>query len=77
MLGLGSGKAADRYGPRPVLIAGALLLGSGLLITSRVDSIWVGYLSYGLLVGSAVGCAYVPMVATVGRAASRSFVQRA
>ncbi len=66
VLGLGSGKAADRYGPRPVLIAGALLLGSGLLITSRVDSIWVGYLSYGLLVGSAVGCAYVPMVATVG-----------
>ncbi len=66
VLGLGSGKAADRFGPRPVLIAGALLLGGGLLITSRVDSIWLGYLSYGLLVGSAVACAYVPMVATVG-----------
>src|SRR5690606_36892624 len=61
-----SGKAADRFGPRPVLIAGALLLGSGLRITSRVPSIWLGYLSYGVLVGSAVACAYVPMVATVG-----------
>jgi len=38
LLGLGSGKLADRFGPRPVLIVGALLLGTGLLLTSRVSS---------------------------------------
>jgi MFS family permease len=66
LLGLVSGKAADRFGPRPVLVTGAVLLGVGLLVTSRVTSIWLGYLSYGILVGSAVACCYVPMVATVG-----------
>ena len=66
--GLGplSGKAADRFGPRPVLIVGAVSLGVGLIATSWVDSIWVGYLTYGLGVGTAVACAYVPMVAVVG-----------
>lgn len=66
VLGLVSGKAADRFGPRPVLLTGAVLLGVGLIITSRVSSIWLGYVTYGVLVGSAVACCYVPMVATVG-----------
>jgi predicted MFS family arabinose efflux permease len=66
VLGLVSGKAADRFGPRPVLLVGAVLLTAGLLATSRVESIWLGYVTYGALVGSAVACGYVPMVATVG-----------
>jgi len=66
VLGLVAGRAADRFGPRPVLLVGALALGSGLLATSRVESIWLGYATYGVLVGTAVACAYVPMVATVG-----------
>ena len=37
-----------------------------LLLTSRVHTIWLGYLTYGIGVGIAVACAYVPMVATVG-----------
>jgi predicted MFS family arabinose efflux permease len=65
-LGLVSGRLADRFGPRPVLVAGAAFLGVGLLATSRVNSIWVGYVTYGVGVGVAVACAYVPMVATVG-----------
>lgn len=65
-LGLFSGRVADRLGPRPVLLVGAGALGLGLLATSRVESIWVGYLTYGVGVGTAVACAYVPMVATVG-----------
>jgi predicted MFS family arabinose efflux permease len=65
-LGLVSGKAADRVGPRPVLITAAVVLGAALLLTSRVSSIWLGYLTYGVGVGIAVACAYVPMVATVG-----------
>jgi MFS family permease len=65
-LGLVSGKAADRFGPRPVLVVAAVVLGVALLLTSRVGSIWVGYVTYGVGVGIAVACAYVPMVATVG-----------
>ncbi len=65
-LGLFSGRIADRLGPRPVLLAGAVALGVGLLATSRVSSIWLGYVTYGVGVGTAVACAYVPMVATVG-----------
>jgi MFS family permease len=65
-LGLVSGKAADRYGPRPVLLVAAVTLGVALLLTSRVHTIWLGYLTYGIGVGIAVACAYVPMVAAVG-----------
>lgn len=65
-LGLVSGRAADRFGPRPVLLVGAASLGLGLLATSQVDSIVVGYVTYGLGAGTAVACGYVPMVATVG-----------
>ena len=42
------------------------MLGISLLLTSRVGSIWLGYLTYGVGVGIAVACAYVPMVAAVG-----------
>jgi len=71
-LGLVAGKAADRFGPRPLLIVAAVVLGVALVLTSRVPSIWLGYLTYGVGVGIAVACAYVPMVATVGA----WFVQR-
>lgn len=65
-LGVITGHIADVRGPRPVLIAGGVFLVVGLLATSRVQSIWLGYLTYGLGVGLGVACAYVPMVAAVG-----------
>jgi predicted MFS family arabinose efflux permease len=36
-----------------------------LLVTSAAQQLWVGYLGYGLGVGVAVACGYVPMVAAV------------
>ena len=65
-LGVVSGRLADIKGPRPILLFGAVAMVLGLVITSRVQSIWVGYLTYGLGVGIGVACAYVPMVAAVG-----------
>jgi len=65
-LGLFSGRLADRFGPRPLVLVAAASLGVALLLTSRVESIWLGYLTYGVGVGIAVACAYVPMVAAVG-----------
>lgn len=65
-LGVLTGRLADVYGPRPVLAVGSVFLVVGLLITSRVESITLGYLTYGVGVGVGVACAYVPMVAAVG-----------
>lgn len=65
-LSLITGRAADIWGPRPVLAVGAVALLLGLLATSRVDSLTLGYLTYGAGVGIAAACGYIPMVAVVG-----------
>lgn len=65
-LGLLTGRIGDRVGPKPLLITSAITLSGGVILTSRVDSIELGYLTYGLGLGIAVACAYVPMVAFVG-----------
>ncbi len=65
-LGIITGRFADRFGPRIVLVVGAVALFVGLMLTSRVDSLGMGYVTYGAGVGIAAACGYVPMVATVG-----------
>jgi MFS family permease len=65
-LGLITGRMVDRFGPRLVLAIGAASMLVGLLLTSRVDSLGAGYVTYGAGVGIAAACGYVPMVATVG-----------
>lgn len=67
-----AGPIADRIGPRPVLLVGGACLVLGLLATSRVGNLYLGYLTYGVGVGIGVGCCYVPMVATVGGWFARS-----
>lgn len=61
-----TGRMTDRFGPRLVLVVGAVAMFGGLILTSRVDSLGVGYVTYGAGVGIAAACGYVPMVATVG-----------
>ncbi len=66
ILGMFTGRIADRVGPRPVVVVGAVSMVMGLLLTAEVDSIQLGYVTYGLGVGIGVACCYVPMVAAVG-----------
>lgn len=66
VLGLWTGRWSDRVGPKPVMRTAAASLTIGLLLTSIVPNLWLGYLTYGIGVGFAIACAYVPMVATVG-----------
>jgi MFS family permease len=63
--GFGWGALSDRIGPRPVVLTGAILLGLGLLLASRAQTPLQFQLSFGLLVGIAVGSFFSPMIAAV------------
>jgi len=62
-----TGKIADRYGPRPVVAIGALLLGSGMILTAHVHSFALLFLTYGVGLGGAVACTYIPSISAVGQ----------
>ena len=63
--GFGWGALSDRIGPRPVVLAGALLLGLGLFLASHAQTPLQFQLAFGLLVGIAVGSFFSPMIAAV------------
>src|SRR5436309_7864491 len=54
LLGVVGGHLSDRFGPRPVVLAGALVIGAGLFATSYIDRLWLIYLTYGLGIGMGV-----------------------
>ncbi len=59
------GALTDRFGPLPVVLAGAILLGLGLALASRATSLLEFQIVYGLLVGGASAAVFVPMMVTV------------
>src|SRR6266852_8716402 len=59
--GFGWGAASDRFGTRPVVLSGAVLLGLGLFLASRSASLIEFQLTYGILVGLAAGAFFAPM----------------
>ena len=61
------GRWTDRYGPRIVLVFSAILLSSGYLLTTWINSPWQFYATYGVLVGIGTGGVYVPLVSTIAR----------
>ena len=61
------GRWTDRYGPRVVLVFSAILLSSGYLLTTWINSPWQFYATYGVLVGIGTGGIYVPLVSTIAR----------
>ena len=50
-----AGWAYDRLGPRIMMPLGCALVGLGLVLASRSDSLWQFYLCYGLLAGFGIG----------------------
>ena len=69
--GIPAGWLADKYNPRVTTIAGLLLMAVGLVLTSRVTTIWQLYLTYALI-GAGMSPAYSPLMTTI----SRWFVKR-
>ena len=61
------GVLADRWGARRVVIAGGVLLGLGLVASSRITSLWQLYAAFGGGVGVAAGAFYAPLTTTVTR----------
>ncbi len=61
----GWGVLTDRFGPRIVVLSGAVLLGLGLVLASRATSLLEFQLVYGVLVGVAAGAVFAPMMVTV------------
>ena len=66
-MGLGSfvwGALSDRIGTRAVAVAGGLLLGLGLVLSSQAQALWQLYVTFGVMVGFAVGAFYAPLTST-------------
>ena len=64
--GVVSGPMADRFGPRRLVVGGAVLMATGLALTSRVETVSAGYLTYGVGVGLGGGMIVTPMYAVAG-----------
>ncbi|WP_232686112.1 MFS transporter [Halobacterium zhouii] len=64
---VGIGALVDRYGTRPALAVGAVLLCGGLVWTSRAGSMLGVVVAYGLVVGVGLSVVYVVAYATPAR----------
>ncbi|PYN73404.1 MAG: MFS transporter [Candidatus Rokuibacteriota bacterium] len=66
-MGAGSlfwGALSDRFGSRPVTVAGGFLLGLGLVLSSQATALWQLHVTFGLGVGFAAGAFLTPLSAT-------------
>ena len=66
-LGIVSGWCTDRWGPRLVIFAGGLLVGSGTLLMSQVHTLWQLYVFLGGITALGMSAAFVPCNSTVVR----------
>lgn len=69
-MGVGSfvwGVLSDRWGGRAVAVAGSLLLGLALVMSSQAQALWHFHAAFGVGVGFAVGAFLAPLTATTTR----------
>jgi len=59
------GGLSDRFGPRPVVLAGSVVLAASLALASRAGSLVEFQLLFGLLVGASTAAIFAPMMACV------------
>jgi MFS family permease len=66
-MGLGAfmwGALSDRFGTRTVVLSGGVLLGIGMIVASRANTLLQFQLLYGVIVGVASGSFYAPLIST-------------
>ncbi|MGS1096674.1 MFS transporter (plasmid) [Aquamicrobium terrae] len=59
------GGLSDKFGPRPVVLTGSVVLAASLALASRAGSLVEFQLLFGLLVGAATAAVFAPMMACV------------
>ncbi|HSV97973.1 MAG TPA: OFA family MFS transporter [Spirochaetota bacterium] len=59
-----AGKLSDRFGPRIVVLVGAVILGIGFTISGFITEKWHLYITYGVIAGFGGGLIYLPPIAT-------------
>jgi MFS family permease len=67
VMGVISGPATDRLGPRAVVLAGAGLLGLGYFLLATARAEWQLFLFLGLVAGLGMSAVFIPLNATVVR----------
>jgi MFS family permease len=65
--GIVAGRLSDRLGPRVVIIFCTILLSSGYILMSVVQSTWQFYLVYALLIAPGIAGFWAPPVSTIAR----------
>ena len=66
-LGIFGGRLSDKYGPRPLVTIGGLLVGAGMFLMSQVSLLWQVYLIWGLIMSVGMGSCFVPITSTIPR----------
>jgi MFS family permease len=61
-----TGEIADHYGPRTVVATAVVLIGAGLVLTARVHYFPLIFVTFGIGLGGALACTYIPSIAAVG-----------
>jgi MFS family permease len=61
------GKLNDRFGPRLVTTVSGSLIGIGYLLMSQTSALWHLYLYLGIIMGTGMGGAWVPIMSTIAR----------
>ncbi|MEA3253780.1 MAG: MFS transporter, partial [Chloroflexota bacterium] len=59
------GRLVDRYGPKGVILSGALLMGLGFLLLSVMKALWCFYLGYAIIGIGAAAMGAIPASAVV------------
>lgn len=62
-----AGRLADRFGPRPVLLASGLLYGLGYALISQITAPWQMFLLFGTLLGAGLSTHDVVTLSTIAR----------
>jgi len=67
LLAIVMGRVNDRLGPRIVISVCGFILGLGYLLMSQTSALWQLYLFYGVIIGTGMSGAFVPLTSTVAR----------
>jgi MFS family permease len=59
------GTLSDKFGPRPVVLTGSIMIAASLALASRTTSLFAFQFLFGVMVGGGCAAIFAPMMATV------------